>query len=881
LRSSELREGFLRFFEARGHKRMASAPLIPSDPTTLFTVAGMQQFVPAFRGEVPPPAPRAATSQKCLRIDDLDQVGRTARHETFFEMLGNFSFGDYFKEDAIAWAWELVTGVWKLPKDIIWITVHPTDTEAPEIWVRKIGVPRERIVPLEDNWWPTGGGAGPCGPDSEMVVDLGPEHACDRPDCGPACACDRWAELWNLVFQQYNKAEDGTLTDLPTRNIDTGMGLERLAMLMQGKRTIFETDLFWPIISYLVQLGQHTRPTLQYGRSESDDVPARIIADHSRAISFLIADGVTPSNEGRGYVLRRLIRRAARFGRTLGIQGAFVHKVVPVVARAMGDAYPELAAKQENIVKFVQREEERFAETLEQGTVMLERVIERLRDRGETVIAGADAFELYDTYGFPVELTAEMAAEQGFTVDEAGYREAMEEQRVRARAATRDTFAYREAGAYAAFVGKTEFRGYEETALQAAVIGIVKEGEPVERAGAGEHVDVILDRTPFYAAQGGQIGDTGTLAAEGLRAHVLDVTYPAEGALAHHARIIEGTLEVGRRVEAAVDVERRQAIARAHSATHLLHYALHQVLGEHALQSGSLVEPDRFRFDFSHFSALTAEEIARVEELVARKILEAHPVEVMHTELAHARQMGAIALFGEKYGERVRAVKMGDFSLELCGGTHLHNTAPVGLMRIIGESSIGAGLRRIEAVTGLETLHLAQEDARLLDEAAARLHASKAEVPALIVKVQDGVKVRDKVIASLRARGAAASADDLIAAAQAVNDFRVVAGRVPDAPADALRNLADQLVAKLGSGVVVLGTVQDSKALFVAEVSKDLVKRGLHAGNLVREVAKMAGGGGGGRPDFAQAGGKDPSKIEAALALVRDLVQAQAERRAS
>ena len=854
---------------------MSPAPLIPGDPTTLFTIAGMQQFVPAFRGEIPAPAPRVATCQRCLRIDDLEQVGRTARHETFFEMLGNFAFGDYFKREAINWAWELITKGFGIPADRLWITIHPDDDEAREIWRNDIGIPQERIVPVADNWWPTGGGLGPCGPDTELIYDLGEQYGCDKPGCGPACDCDRWSELWNLVFQQYNRDAEGNLAPLPTQNIDTGMGLERLALIMQGCSTIFETDLFKPIIAYIGEMALAANQTFRFGADPLADEAARIIADHARAVTFMVGDGVTPSNEGRGYVLRRLVRRSARLGRRLNLPTLFMSRVVPVVVRHMSPAYPELTGKQDVIVKFVQSEERRFDETLEQGSQLLEQVIGRVKSAGGAIIPGETAFELYDTYGFPYELTVEIAAEQGLPVDEQGFLEAMERQRQRARAAGVQSFAYRGAEGYVELAGKTTFCGYEELETTATVLHLLKEGKEAENVRAGDAAEVILDYSPFYAEAGGQVGDTGSLEAESTRARVTDTRHPAEGVHALHVVVEEGELVRGEQVRAIVDAHRRHAIARAHTATHLLHYALRQVLGEHALQSGSLVEPDRLRFDFAHFSALTPQEIKQVEDAVNGRILGLHPVGASVVPLAQAREAGAMALFGEKYGENVRMVRVGDFSTELCAGTHVLSTGAVGMFKIVAQASVGAGLRRVEAVTGLAGLEYLRDQEAALSRSAELLRAAREEVPARIESLQRELREAQRRIESLQARGASALADELVQGAEVVEGARVVAARAANLSLEALRNLADAVLERLGLGVVVLGTEADGKVLFVGEVSRDLTERGAHAGKLVGEVAKTAGGGGGGRPDFAQAGGRDPARLDEALGKVVPLVRQQ------
>ena len=862
----ELRKSFLDFFASHDHLVLPGSSLVPADPTTLFTSAGMQQFVPAFRGQVARPAPRVATCQQCLRIDDLEKVGKTPAHETFFEMLGNFSFGDYFKREAIAWAWEYVTRHLQLPREKLWISVYPSDDEAFSAWRDDADIPEDRICRLEDNWWPSGGGLGPCGPDSEIFYDMGEEWGCGRPECGPGCECGRFPEIWNLVFQQFNREPSGDLPPLPTKNIDTGMGLERAAAVVQGKSSIFECDLFAPIMERIAGLA-HAKPSQQTAEA------ARIIADHSRAIAFALADGVTPSNDGRGYVLRRLMRRAARFGRVLGIEPPFLHKVMPSVIEVMAEPYPELERRQEAISKFSQAEEERFNETLEQGSQRVEALIERAQSEGCTVLSGAEVFELYDTYGFPMEMTEEIARDRGLAVDHEGFAAAMEQQRTRARAAAEHAFAYNQADVYSGLSGVTTFVGYEQIESEARVLAIIKGGQRVESAKAGDEVEIILGRTPFYAEAGGQVGDTGTLKAEGLEVEVADCYYASEDVVAHRARIAEGTMKEGDQVTASVDAARRKALTRAHTATHLAHWALRQVLGPHALQAGSLVEPDRLRFDFSHFQAFTPEEIEQVERLVAQRILEAQPVQTLLTDVSTARDMGAIALFGEKYGAKERVVKTGDFSLELCGGTHAEGTGSIGLCKIVAESSIGAGLRRIEAVTGFLALQRVQERERLVHETARILKTTPEEIASRAQQLSAQVRDAEKRLSAAQSKDVDTRVRDLVAQAKPLEDFRFVAARVDGVAPDGLRRLADAVVQSLGSGVAVLAAVTDEKVAFASAVSKDLTKRGVHAGNLLQEVARITGGSGGGRADFAQAGGKQPERLPQALEAIPDIIR--------
>jgi len=874
--ADELRQGFLDFFAGKGHKLWPGWPLIPGDETTLFTSAGVQQFVPAFRGDVPPPAPRLATCQKCFRADDIEEVG-DAWHETFFEMLGNFSIGDYFKEEAITWAWEFSVERLALPKDRIWITIHPTDDEAERIWRDKIGVPPGRIVRLEENWWPLSEDwVGSCGPDSELLLDTGEERGCRRPTCGPDCSCGRFNEYWNLVFPQYFRDASGQLTPLPKPGIDTGLGLERLAALMQGAPSIYETDLFQPVVERLVARAREVNKAF---RREANERAVRIVSEHSRAIAFLLADGVWPSNQGRGYVLRRVIRRAHRFGRQLGIEGAFLADLLPAVIEIMGAVYPELPERRELILKTATAEEERFQTTLEQGSVLLEERLRELKRRGGKVLPGTEAFRLYDTSGFPLDLTVEIAAEHSLQVDRAGFDELMEAHvrlsgTITATSSVQAALTVHGAG-YGDFVGATEFVGYERTEADGRVLALRRDGQTLDSAGAGETVEIVLDRTPFYSAAGGQIGDTGWIEGDGVRAEVLDTKRPIEGVVVHHVKVERGTLRTGLAVQARVDAPRRAAIARAHTATHLLHWALRQRLGPHATQAGSLVAPDRLRFDLSHLQALSATERADITELVNQRILEDKPVTWTVVSREAARQAGAIALFGEKYGEEVRMVAMGDFSKELCGGTHLDRTAAIGAFLITSEGSIGAGLRRIEAVTGMAAVRLAEQRGGLLSQASEALRCPPEEAPDKIAAALAEIKRLGKELNAARSRGAGELARELAGRAEAVDGIPVLAASVPDQTADALRALADRLLEILGSGVVVLGTVADDKVLFVSEVSADLAGKVVHAGNLLREVAKVAGGGGGGRPNFAQAGGQDPSKLEEALARVRELVRSQ------
>lgn len=877
--AKELRQAFLDYFWRQDHLVLPSFSLIPSDQSTLFTSAGMQPLIPYFLGIAKPPQPRIATCQKCFRADDIDKVGYTWRHLSFFEMLGNFSFGDYFKREAIRFAWEFLTEVINLPKERLWVSVYEQDDEAFEIWHKDIGLPAERIVRLgkKDNWWGPVGDTGPCGPDTEIHYDRGEEFGCGRPDCKPGCDCDRWGELWNLVFQQYDQQKDGTLLPLPKPGIDTGMGLERLAAAVQGKVTVFETDIFFPLVQHICEIANY-----EYGSDPQKDIAVRIIADHTRAVCFMAAEGVVPSNEGRGYVMRRFIRRAMRLGRNFGIEDPFVHQLVPTVVQLMGDPYDELVKSQSVISEAIRREEERFEQTLEIGMARLEEMIAETKARGETVLRGRDAFTLYDTYGFPLELTKEICAEHGLTVDEEGFLEELEAQRKRARERMRFVSPF-EAGEFEGlpptpFVGRMpEPDGV--LACEATVIAIKQKDDEVW---------VVLDKTPFYPEGGGQIGDTGMIMwGEGRGtgdeevakavAKVLD-TQKFGDVIAHKVVMEKGFLTEGAIVWAQVDAERRQAIRRAHTATHLLHAALRKILGEHVFQAGSVVEPDRLRFDFTHPKPLTPDELQAIEEEINRNILAAYPVEAFETALQEAKAMGAMALFGEKYGEIVRVIRIDGVSTELCGGTHLSNTAEIGLLKIISETSVGANIRRIDAYTGERARRWYEERWQWLQQAAEALETSPDRVIAAINELHERIRELERKLQEAEEQRALQQVDELLKQVQEVAGVKVVTGIVSGVSPAALRRLADELEVRLRSGVIVLGTVDDGKVLLVSKVTKDIVAKGGHAGNLVREVAKLTDGGGGGRPDFAQAGGRNPAKLQDALRKVPKLVAQQLKR---
>ncbi len=858
---SELRRLYLEFFEAKASKRLPSDSLVPNDPTLLFTSAGMVQFKPYFLGLLTPPAPRATTAQKCLRTTDIEDVGDTS-HCTFFEMMGNFSFGDYFKADAIAYAWEFLFDVLKLDIKNIRVTVFEDDDEAYELW-RKAGMPEEKIFRFDEhqNYWPGGaisnGPNGPCGPCSEIFYDT---QTFLPPTPDGVWDDGRWLEIWNLVFMQFDRGDGGTLTPLPRRNIDTGMGLERTAAVLAGLRGPFETDLFAPILRQLESLSG-----LTYTSQDTDvkDVAFRRVADHVRATAFCIADGVLPSNVGRGYVLRRLMRRAILAGRrTLGLEKPFLADMMnTVIDQRIGD-YPELGERRETILRYAAIEEKQFRRTLEAGTARLQTIL----DSGS--ISGDDAFTLFATYGFPVEMTTELAREAGLTVDMARYNALWEEHlKVSEGGKTREVFtdsvvpALREGG-----VEKTLFVGYSEAKTHGTVTAIVKAGQLVESAAEGETVQIVLDQTPFYAEAGGQIGDTGTLHGADGAATVTD-TQKDSGYWFHTATVTAGELRVGDALDAEIDSGRRASIQRNHTTTHLLHKALQQVLGAHVQQRGSLVAPDRLRFDFSHDKAMTGEETRQVEGLVNEKILDDLPIHTFEKPIAEAKDMGATMLFGEKYGDIVRVVQAGDYSLEFCGGTHLAHTSQAGLFKIVSEGSTQAGVRRIEAVTGKAALLRTLDQERLLSDIAASLKTSLTSAPASVEKLQADLKAKDKELAALQKAATGGQVERLASEAQTVSGFALVSQSLGDGvDGETLRVLAEELAQRLKSAVVILGGTKDGKVALAVRVTKDLVGRGLNAGALVKAAAGIVGGGGGGRPDAAQAGGKDPSKLAEALA---------------
>ncbi len=882
---NELRQHFLDYFTRNGHTVVRSSPLVPAhDPTLLFTNAGMVQFKAVFLGEERRDYVRAVSCQKCVRAggkhNDLENVGRTARHHTFFEMLGNFSFGDYFKADAVAFAWEFLTKEMGLPRDRLWATVFTDDDEAFGLWQKVAGLEPERILRLgeADNFWAMGD-TGPCGPCSEVHYHQGDHLPCaeekaGRRCLGPACECDRWLEVWNLVFMQFNRDQAGTLMPLPKPSIDTGLGLERMAAIMQGKFSNFETDLIWPILDRTAKLVG--KP---YKASEADDISLRVIADHARATTFLIADGVYPSNEWRGYVLRRIMRRAMRHGRLLGVYEPFLWKAVDWVVDVTASAYPELQKEKQRVQEVVRAEEERFAETLDTGVAKIREYLEVNRNAREKVADGKFLFTLYDTYGFPFDMAQEVFQESGWTVPQASvdaYDAEMAAQRERARAGA--AFGAGEEGESAKIYAEltvqmpaVEFVGYEALASPARLLVMVRGGRRIREAVAGDEVEVILDRTPCYAESGGQIGDTGQLVGRQGSGRILDTYFRGTGLIVHRVRVEAGGFREGEDVAVSVESPRRQGLRLHHTGTHLLHAALRKVLGTHVTQAGSLVAPDHLRFDITHGSQVRDRELEQVEELVNEKVRDNLRVDPIQTDLEQALKMGALALFGEKYGQRVRVIRIGDFSTELCGGTHLDQTGQIGLFKVVSEGAVAAGVRRLTAVTGDAALqHVGQEESALR-EAAGLLKVPPLELPQRLAKLLDERRELEKQIEVLEGRSAKSRAQELVAAARQVAGVAVVAARVDGLDQDGLRAVVDAVRERIGSGVICLGSVKDDKVSLVSAVTKDLTRQ-FHAGKLIQEVAREVGGGGGGRPDLGQAGGKDASKLDAALKLVYEWV---------
>ncbi len=870
MESKKIRQLFIDFFREKGHEPVSSSGLLPeNDPTLLFTNAGMVQFKSVFLGDESRPYKRAVTVQKCLRAggkhNDLENVGRTARHHTFFEMLGNFSFGDYFKKEATEWAWEFLTGWLKLPGEKLQITVFEEDDEAEELWLNHVGIPRERIFRLgaKDNFWQMGD-TGPCGPCSEILIDQGPELSCGSPDCKVGCDCDRYLEIWNLVFMQYNRDSAGKLTPLPKPSIDTGMGLERLTAVLQGKLNNFDTDLFMPIIHHVEGLCGK-----KYGSAPEINVSLRVIADHIRSSAFVLSEGLTPSNEGRGYVLRRIIRRAARHGFMLGLEKPFLYNVLDVVYENMSGPYPEITENMGMCKKILRLEEERFAHTLSAGMGILDKVIDEVKQSGKDIIPGSELFKLYDTYGFPLDLAQDIADDNKLKIDEQGFNNAMEEQKSRARASwvgeEEISGVYREIFQKS---GATEFLGYESMSSDSTVIALIKDGALTDQAAEGSKVEIVLDKTPFYGESGGQVGDTGIIKSDSLSIAVND-TKKFHNLILHVAEIKKGTIKTGMTVTAQVSAENRKSIKRNHTATHLLHASLKAVLGDHIKQAGSLVAPDRLRFDFNHFFAVNEKEIGEIEDIVNEKVIANSSVSVTESDLDDAIEQGVVALFGEKYGQKVRVVKAGDFSAELCGGTHCDATGEIGPFKIISEGSTAAGIRRIEAVTGSEALDYYKSRETELRKAAGLLKVNELGISSKLEKIISDLKLKEKELDKVRQKEVRGSVDMILEKITEINGVNVLAYKSNGMDMKGLRSLADSLRDKIGSGVIVLGSVLEGQAYYVSAVTKDLVPK-LNAGDILKAVT---GGKGGGRADMAQGGTKDPEGLDRAISSVGDIIK--------
>ncbi|HDX9611349.1 TPA: alanine--tRNA ligase [Bacillus toyonensis] len=873
LTGAQIRQMFLDFFQEKGHAVEPSASLVPhEDPSLLWINSGVATLKKYFDGRVIPQNPRITNAQKSIRTNDIENVGKTARHHTFFEMLGNFSIGDYFKEEAITWAWEFLTSdKWiGFDKELLSVTIHPEDEEAFTIWNEKMGVPKERIIRLEENFWDIG--EGPSGPNTEIFYDRGEAYGNDfsDPELYPGGENERYLEVWNLVFSQFNHNPDGSYTPLPKKNIDTGMGLERMTSIVQDVPTNFDTDLFMPMIGATESISGE-----KYRNGDLEkDMAFKVIADHIRTVTFAVGDGALPSNEGRGYVLRRLLRRAVRYSKKLNINRPFMFELVPVVGEVMKDFYPEVLEKKDFIAKVVKNEEERFHETLHDGEVILAEVIAKAKEEKTTVISGVDAFRLYDTYGFPIELTEEYAEEAGMTVDHKGFEAEMEKQRERARAARQDVDSMQVQGGVLGEVKvASEFVGYGTVATESNIVALVKNGEYTDSLQAGEEGQLMLDVTPFYAESGGQIADRGYLLADGVKVVVKDVQKAPNGQNLHKVVVEEGTLTKDAAVKALIDTKNRSSVVKNHTATHLLHQALKDVLGTHVNQAGSLVTSERLRFDFSHFGQVQADELEKIERIVNEKVWESINVEISQKSIEEAKEMGAMALFGEKYGDVVRVVQVGDYSLELCGGCHVDNTASIGIFKIVAESGIGAGTRRIEAVTGKSAYELMNDQVGLLKEAAGKMKTNPKDILTRVDGLFAEVKQLQKENESLAAKLSNIEAGNLTDSVMTVDGVNVLAAKVNVADMNNLRTMMDDLKNKLESAVVVLVSVNDDKVNILAGVTKDLISQGYHAGKLVKEVASRCGGGGGGRPDMAQAGGKNPAQVEEALAFVQEYVK--------
>lgn len=868
---NEIREKFLSFFESKGCLRLGSFPLVPQNDASLLLInSGMAPMKKWFTGAEIPPRKRVTTCQKCIRTPDIERVGKTARHGTFFEMLGNFSFGDYFKHEAISWAWEFLTQVVGFNPEKLWITVYEEDDEARDIWINEVGVSPERVVKMgkEDNFWEHG--TGPCGPCSEIHVDRG-EHLSCGPNCKIGCDCDRFMEVWNLVFTQFDKDEDGNYNRLANPNIDTGMGLERLAAIAQGVDNLFEVDTVRNVMAHIGSIAGVT-----YKENEKTDVSLRVITDHIRSTVMMVSDGVIPSNEGRGYVLRRLLRRAARHGKLLGIKGEFLHEVADTVINESGTAYPELREKEAYIKKIIKIEEERFAATIDNGLNVLNDCISAAKAAGADKLTGEEAFKLHDTYGFPLDLTLEIAEENGLGVDVGRFDECMREQKEQARSARKEGSSWDGTDSVSFSVDKaTEFVGYDKTEAEAEILAIAAKGAAVGAICAGEDGIVITDKTPFYAEMGGQVGDTGIISADELEIRVNNTTKDGNGLYHHEVSVIKGEASVGTVVKMCVDKERRMAISRNHSATHLLHKALKETLGAHVAQAGSLVTPERLRFDFSHFEAMTEEQLSETEKRVNDAILAAMDINVRELEIAEAKKLGAEAQFGEKYGDIVRVVSMGDYSVEFCGGCHLTNTAQAGLFKLVSEGGVAAGVRRIEAVTGRGVFEYIKQKEDVISQTAKALKATEHDLAKKAAALSEDYRSLQRAMEAMEAKLASEKANDIMSSMRQCGGVELLTAQLDGNSPDGLKTMADDIKARVENSVIVLAANTDGKITFVAMASKGAAKMGVHVGKIIKEITAICGGSGGGKPDMAQGGGKDASKIEEALGKVDEIVKAQ------
>ncbi len=866
---NEIREKFLSFFESKDCLRLDSFSLVPKNDASLLLInSGMAPMKKWFTGAEVPPRRRVTTCQKCIRTPDIECVGKTARHGTFFEMLGNFSFGDYFKREAIAWGWEFLTKVMGIPEEVLWITVYEEDDEARDIWINEIGVNPDRVVKMgkEDNFWEHG--TGPCGPCSEIHVDRGIEHSCGKPDCKLGCDCDRFMEVWNLVFTQFDKDEEGNYNRLANPNIDTGMGLERLACIMQGVNNLFEVDTVQSTMKHICRIAG-----VEYKKDEKTDISLRVITDHIRSTVMMVSDGVIPSNEGRGYVLRRLLRRAARHGRLLGVEGEFLYTVADTVIDESKQGYPELDEKRDYIKKVIRIEEEKFSKTIEAGLAILNTYIEETKAKDSSVLCGEDAFKLNDTYGFPIDLTVEICEEQGLMVDREGFDKQLKVQKDKARAGRKDGSSWDDDSAVNIKADATKFVGYDSLTAESEIVGIVTEGGEADALGSGEEGIVVVKESPFYAEMGGQSGDIGLIVTANAKAKVLDTKKNGDDIYFHIVKVEEGALQKGDMATLSVCKKNRMAVCRNHSTTHLLHKALKEVLGTHVAQAGSEVNANHLRFDFSHFEAMTTDEIRQVETLVNAAIMEAMPIVVQELGIEEAKTLGATAQFGEKYGEVVRVVSMGDYSVEFCGGTHLSNTAQAGLFKIVSENGVAAGVRRIEAVTGLGVMQQLNDAKATIAKVAETIKSSMHEVEAKAQSLVEENKNLKRELESIKSKMANSAVGSLVDEAEEVKGIKVIAKRLDDGlDMNALRTAGDNLKTSAPCAVIVLASAADGKVNIISMATPKAVTLGAHAGNIIREVAKVCGGGGGGKPDSAQAGGKDPSKIEEALDKVKELI---------